>query len=124
MGTGHTTAGHSSALPVCRKKSGTRRRLSAQGAAQQATQTDKICFGEVELDLDKETIGVLLCLLSGYMSQIYNGDLTALSFYAAKDYAEKLGISEEKFVEVANIIYKRNDKVRKKHPFVSGGFMA
>jgi len=58
------------------------------------------------------------------MSQIYSGDLTALAFYAAKDYAETAGIPEEKFVEVANSIFKVNDKRRKGHPFVASGFMA
>lgn len=124
MGTKRTTVEHSSVSPKCSKKSGTRLQLSGQGAAVRSTETEKVCFGGVELELNKETVGVLMCLLSGYMSQVYNGDLMALSFYAAKDFSEKMGISEEKFVEVANIIHKELNSKRKKHPFISSGFMA
>ena len=123
MGTAPTTVERSSALPACRKKSGSHRQPSARGAVRASTKPVYVSFGDVKLELDAETIGVLLCLLNGYMSQVLSGDLTALAFYAAKDYAKKMGVSEEKFVEVANAIFKVNDKRRKKHPFVAGGFM-
>jgi hypothetical protein len=89
-----------------------------------STKTATVSFGGSTLKLDQETLEILLCLLNGYMSQIYNGDLTALAFYAAQDYAKEAGVSEEKFIEVANEIFKVNDKRRKGHPFVASGFMA
>ena len=99
--------------------------LSGQGAACQcSTKTVTVSFGDATLKLDAETLQSLLCLLNGYMSQVMNGDLTALAFYAAQDYAEKVGIPEEKFAEVANAIFKVNDKRRKAHPFVASGFLA
>ena len=93
-------------------------------ACQCSTKTVTVSFGDATLKLDKETLEILLCLLNGYMSQVMNGDLTALAFYAAQDYSEKKGISEEKFAEVANAIFKVNDKRRKAHPFVASGFLA
>jgi hypothetical protein len=123
MATGRTTAERSNALPVCRKKSGLRLQPSGPGVAQVSTKTATVSFGNIKLELDAETIQVLLCLLNGYMSQMLNGDLTALSFYAAKDYADKMGVDEGKFAEVANAIFNENDKRRKKHPWVSSGFI-
>jgi hypothetical protein len=89
-----------------------------------STKTVTVSFGDSTLKLDVETLQSLLCLLNGYMSQVMNGDLTALAFYAAKDYAEMAKIPEEKFAEVANAIFKVNDKRRKAHPFVASGFLA
>ena len=123
MGTEHIDAGRSSALPVCQRKSGMPRQLSVQGAAHQPTRTVSVSFGGAKLELNEEAVQVLMCLLEGYMCQAWNGDITALAFYSAKGYAEKAGVSEEKFAELANIIFEANDKRRKKNPFVAGGFM-
>jgi hypothetical protein len=95
-----------------------------QDAAQASIPTETISFGNAKLEMNRETMEVLLCLLSGYMSQVLNGDVVALSFYAAKDIAEKRGMDEETFAEIGNIIHKELDAKRKKHPFVSGGFLA
>lgn len=124
MKTEHTTVERSSALPVCRKKSGSRCQLSVQGAAHPSTQTVRVSFGGSKLELDAEAMQVLVCLLEGYMAETWSGDRTALAFYAAKARAEKVGVSEERFAEIANIIFEANDKRRKKNPFVASGFMA
>ena len=81
-------------------------------------------FGRAKLPLDAETIQALLCLLSGYMAETMSGDMTHLAFCTAKDYAEKMGLDEAKFCEVANAIFKENDKRRKRHPWVRSGFIA
>jgi len=101
-----------------------RPRRSGQDVAPVSTETVYVSFGRIKLKLDAETLQVLLCLLSGYMAETMSGDRTALAFYAAKDYAEKRGVSEEKFVEVANAIFGENEKRRKKHPWIESGFMA
>jgi hypothetical protein len=124
MKTGHTTAVATRKSSRCPKTGGSSRQLSAPGAAQALTPSVKISFGDSTLNLDKETLEILMSLLNGYMSQVMSGDLTALAFYSAKDYAEKAGIPEEKFVQVANEIFKTNNKRRKAHPFVASGFMA
>jgi len=123
MATAPTTVERSTQLPASQNGSGICVQPSERDAAHPSTKTVFVSFGKAKLKLDAETIQALLCLLNGYMSQVMSGDVTALSFYAAKSYAEKAGLSEDKFCEVANAIFKENDRRRKKHPFVSGGFM-
>jgi len=122
--TENTSVESSKKSSVSQSESGTLSPHSELGAALQVTQTGKIPFGDSELDLNVETIQVLICLLNGYMTQVYSGDLTILSFYAAKDFSKKLGIPEDRFAEIANVIHKELEKKRKNHLFVRGGFMS
>jgi len=124
MKTGHTTAAATRKSSRCPRSGGSSLRPLAPDAVQASIPTVNVSFGDSTLKLDKETMQTLLALLNGYMSQVMSGDLTALAFYAAQDYAEKAGVPEEKFAEVANEIFKVNDKRRKAHPFVESGFMA
>jgi len=123
METKPTTAELTSESLVSHNNSGSAHPLSVPDAAAVSTETETISFGNSKLNLDIDTLEVLLCLLSGYMSQMLMGDQVALSFYAAQDIAKKRGQSEEKFIEIANIIFKEVDTARKKHPFVSSGFL-
>ena len=123
METEHTTAEPTRKLLLSHNNSGSVHPLSVPDAAAVSTQIETISFGNSKLNLDRDTLEVLLCLLSGYMSQMLMGDQVAMSFYAAESVAKKRGISEDKFKEIANIIFKEVDTARKKHPFVSSGFL-
>jgi len=124
MGTKHTTVERSKESSGCLRMSGTQLQLSGPDAARHSIQTVKVSFRGTEFEMDAETVQVFMCLLEGFMSQMWSGDNTALAFYSARDYAEKVGVSSDRFVEVANIIFKKNDERRKKNPFVAGGFMS
>ena len=86
--------------------------------------TVRVSLGGKTLEMDAEAVQVLVCLLEGYMVQMMSGDLTALAFYSAQDYAKKANVDEARFAEIANAIFKTNDKRRKKHPLVASGFMS
>ena len=124
METGRTTAVVTRTSSRCLAKDGTSHPPSGPGAARQSTPTASVSFGDARLPLDAGTVMSLLCVLEGYMANTLSGDVTALAFMSAKDTAKRKGVPEEKFVEVANAVFKVNDGRRRRHPWVASGFMA